>query len=176
MYVHTYTHTYVCTMHCRYSTMKTSFDAQTYACTVQQSNKNTLLHTPAVPISPFIPWRPMSPLLPSTPGSPFCPGSPFGPTGPYKGEGGGHGDDNKTHGRQLHLALLLSEAVYHVSYAQEPTNTYVYIDVVMNLYSIMTLILQATPPSSSSVLFPFNISHVSKRCGIGSHLSLEWTQ
>ena len=28
------------------------------------------------------------------------------------------------------------KAVYHVSYAQEPTNTYLYVDMVMNPYSI----------------------------------------
>ena len=31
--------------------------------------------------------------------------------------------ERKTRGRQLHLVKVLSEAVYHVSYAQEPTNT-----------------------------------------------------
>ena len=35
--------------------------------------------------------------------------------------------------------VLSSEAVYHMSYAQEPINTYTYIDVVMNLYSITLL-------------------------------------
>ena len=137
-YVHTYTHMYVCTycalkvFHNEDFLWRTNMRTHTYCTTKQQE------HPLARTCSAILPLRSRKThvsLAAIDARFTLLPKVSFRANRALR-RGGGRTRrwhqsmyllvlERKTHGRQPHLALLPSEAVYHVSYAQGLTNTYI---------------------------------------------------